>query len=423
MINADISTPSAPAAREGVIPLLKSDLIAAQLAEPGLREEEREPFRRFARLLGAVLHYEYFDELERLRETYFQFNPDADPAPSADAAARDQAYRNLVDEFIRVVERANFIEVSHAEIARAFAERAMVRVKIAVPVEDFREVRIFRRGRHRETIEVPFLFGLRRRPREVEVFDDVVLMAATKPTAAPARNRREPHKIRPGAVLFKYFRHIASADLNALFPNARVVMSLADQLTLGVPAVFGGIPILIKIASTATVLFLVLGFYLGIAGTIRDDDLKQALAALSGVAALGAFMLRQWGNFHRQSLAHQKQLTDNIYYRNLNNNSGIFDYLVGEAEEQEWKEALLAYYALFTARMPLSRAELDAEIEAFLARRLKAAVDFQIDDALDKLTRFGLIRDDGGRLSVPPLAEAMTRLDRVWDGYFAPEAN
>ena len=53
--------------------------------------------------------------------------------------------------------------------------------------------------------------------------------------------------------------------------------------------------------------------------------MEQALAALSGLFALGAFLLRQWGNFHRQSLIHQKQVTDNIYYRNVNNNSGIFN--------------------------------------------------------------------------------------------------
>ena len=126
-------------------------------------------------------------------------------------------------------------------------------------------------------------------------------------------------------------------------------MSLSDQLMLGVPAIFGGIPILIKLASTLVILFLVAGFYLGVNGTLGDNDLEQALAALSGLFALGAFLLRQWGNFHRQSLIHQKQLTDNIYYRNINNNSGIFSYLIGEAEEQEWKEALLAYYCLITA--------------------------------------------------------------------------
>ena len=70
-------------------------------------------------------------------------------------------------------------------------------------------------------------------------------------------------KLRPGAVLLKYFHNIASADLNALFPDVRVVMSWRDQLMLGVPALIGGVPILLKLASTVTVLFLIAGFYLG----------------------------------------------------------------------------------------------------------------------------------------------------------------
>ena len=170
-------------------------------------------------------------------------------------------------------------------------------------------------------------------------------MHAAGPASRASASGAARQQIRGGAVLFKYFRHIARGDLEALFPNVRVVMSLCDQLTLGVPALVGGVPILIKLASTLTVLFVVAGFYLGLIGTLRDNDTEQALAAICGLFALGAFVLRQWGNFHRQSLIHQKQLTDNIYYRNVNNNSGIFTYLIGEAEDQDWKEALLAYHA------------------------------------------------------------------------------
>ena len=87
----------------------------------------------------------------------------------------------MSDEFVRVLTDANFIEVSHEEITKAFGERARVRVKIKAPVEDYRDVRMFRRGHHMETIQVPAWFGLRRRPLQIMVYDDVVLMVATKP--------------------------------------------------------------------------------------------------------------------------------------------------------------------------------------------------------------------------------------------------
>ena len=422
---------AAPEQRDRVIPLRKSDIIDALIAEGRLDEADQARFRQLARMLGAILHYEYLGELERLRETYFYFDPEIDPHEFGSAKDLGAAYQALNDEFVRVLTDANFIEVSHAEISQAFAEGARVRVKIKAPVEDYRDVRMFRRGHHMETIKVPAWFGLRKRPLEIMVYDDVVLMVATKPagmTPDEARRalssaRRGGQKVRSGAVLFKYFRHIARADLKALFPNVRVVRSLMDHLTLGVPAILGGVPILIKLASTMTVLFLVAGFYLGLAGTIQDKDTEQALAALSGLLALGAFALRQWGNFHRQSLIHQKQLTDNVYYRNINNNSGIFTYLIGEAEDQDWKEVLLAYYGLLTEAGPVTRDLLDKRIEELLARAIGVAADFDVDHALTRLRGYDLVIETDGGFMAAPLSDALARLDREWKGLLGAAAS
>jgi hypothetical protein len=413
----------APARRDRVIPVRKSDMIGGLVAEGRLDDGQRIRLGQFARMLGAIFHYQYFEELDRLREAYFHFDPEVDPQACGSTKDLEAAYRNLCEEFVRILTDANFIEITHDEITRAFAERTLVRVTIKAPLEDYRCVRMFRRGHHTETIDVPFWFGLRRRPLQVEVYDDVVLMVAARPDGtAPAdarkvraRAKRDRRKIRSGAVLFKYFRHIARADLKALFPNVRVVMSLTDHVTLGVPAIVGGVPILIKLASTVTVLFLVAGFYLGLTGTIGDHDTERALAALSGLLALGAFLLRQWGNFHRQSLIHQKELTDNIYYRNVNNNSGIFNYIIGEAEEQDWKEALLAYYGLLTAAAPLTRETLGARITELLARVFGVSTDFETDDALARLKRLDLLGETDGRFSVLALPDALARLEKEWE--------
>jgi Protein of unknown function (DUF3754) len=421
---------AAPDKRDRVIPLRKSDIIDGLIAEGRLDEADQARFRQLARMLGAILHYEYLEELDRLRETYFYFDPEIDPHEFGSAKDLNAAYQELSDEFVRVLTDANFIEVSHEEITKAFAEGARVRVKIKAPVEDYRDVRMFRRGSHMETIKVPAWFGLRRRPLEIKVYDDVVLMVATKPEGMDAAHnrlallsaRRGGQKVRNGAVLLKYFRHIARADLKALFPNVRVVRSLIDHLTLGVPALLGGVPILVKLASTMTVLFLVAGFYLGLSGTIHDKDMEQALAALSGLLALGAFLLRQWGNFHRQSLIHQKQVTDNIYYRNVNNNSGIFNYIIGEAEEQDWKETLLTYYGLLTATAPLTRDELGGRIETLMTDLFGLQIAFAVDDGLAKLRGLDLLEESDGRLAAPPLPDALVRLETAWSRLLRSDA-
>ncbi|BAM87823.1 conserved hypothetical protein [Bradyrhizobium oligotrophicum S58] len=374
-------------------------------------------------MLGAILHHQYFDELDRFRDAYVDFDPEVPVGRHRSPGDLDAAYRGLTDEVVRVLSEANFVEISHEEIERAFAEHALVRVKLKAPISDYRDVRMFRRGTHQETIEVPMLYGLRRRSQEIEVYDDIVLMVATKPDEPKKRKAaawRGRNKIRGGAVLFKYFRHIARFDLEALLPNVRVVMGLREQLTLGVPALVGGVPILLKLASTLTVLFIVAGFYLGLSGTVHDNDTEQALAALSGIFALGAFILRQWGNFHRQSLIHQKQVTDNIYFRNVNNNSGIFNYLIGEAEDQDWKEAMLAYGGLLLASVPLSRAALGGHVEELLQQMFGLGRAFNVDEALLRLREFGLVSGGDDALTALPLPEAIAQLDRVWASALRP---
>ena len=60
-----------------------------------------------------------------------------------------------------VLKGANFVEVPHEEIERAHRESVAVTVEIEAALDDFRDVRFFRRGHHQETFEIPRWFGLR----------------------------------------------------------------------------------------------------------------------------------------------------------------------------------------------------------------------------------------------------------------------
>jgi hypothetical protein len=409
--------------RDQFIPVRKCDITDALIEHGQLTSESsKSQFRQVCRMLGAIFHYEYFERLELLRRDYYYFDPEHNPPSRFDAAALDHAYGELMESFSAVLKGANFVEVSHEHVQQEHRESALVRVTLRAPIEQFREVRFFRRGHHMETFEIPRWFGLRRRKVEATVHDDVVLMVAMKSEAnLDSRTRRRlrgQRRCRPGAVLIKYFRNIASADLNALFPNVEVVMSRFDKIFLGVPALAGSVPILLNLWSTVTVLFLVIGAYLGISGAVEESQLKTALAGISGLVALGGFVMRQWTKYQRQSLKYQKVLTDNVYYRNINNNAGIFDYIIGAAEEQECKEAFLAYYFLSTAASPPTEDELDKRIEQWLKDTFAVDIDFEVDDALAKLERLGLLKHDGERLTVRPPHEALERLDYEWDNYF-----
>jgi len=406
--------------RDQYIPLRKADIIAAILADGGLHGEETDDFRVLARMLASIFHYEYHARLEALRDAYFFFQPDRE-APALAPGQRAQAYAELTSAFAQIMLAANFVEVTREEIAEAERTEALIHVQTKTTAEDFAEVRFFRRGRRRETGVRRTWWGLRKTQVEFDVYDNVIVFIALKDTLSPRHSRRG--QLKPGSVIIKYFRDIPKPDLNMLFPNVKVVMSLVDKLVIGVPALAGGIPILINLIPAFAVLLAVASAYLGYEGAVEDDAMKQALAALGALAALAGFVMRQKMKYDRQSLKYQKDLTEHVYFRNVNNNAGIFDYIIGAAEEQETKEAFLAYYALHAAHAPLARDELDRAIEVWLKSRFGLDVDFEIGDALAKLERLGLLREEGGGLRVIGLKDALAVLDARWDGFydFAPQ--
>jgi hypothetical protein len=412
--------------RDRFIPVRKTDILDALIERGRLRGGEAEKFRRLARLLGAVYHYEYFDRLEMLRNDYFYFNPDLPHDMPVDPAMLARAHDEMVATLVGVLREADFVEVAPDDLARSHRERHALKVEIAIPAGDYREVRFFRRGHHRARVEIAEWFGWRKREVDVDVYDHLVLMVMVKPEReiASARLRRHLAKsrLRPGTILIKYFRDVVRGDLNMLYPDVRVVLSLFDKLSLGLPGIAGGIPILLKLLPAVSVLLVVIAAYLGVSGTVHEDDTKQALAAVSALVALGGYLTRQWLKYQRQSLKYQKEISDNVYFRNINNNAGALDYIVGSAEEQECKEAFLAYYFLATAAAPLTQSALEGEVESWLKEKFGIAALFEVTEALAKLQRLELLRRDGDKIEVLPLDDALQVLVRRWSEFFPVRA-
>jgi hypothetical protein len=130
--------------------------------------------------------------------------------------------------------------------------------------------------------------------------------------------------------------------------------------------------------------------------------------------------MRQFNNFKNRKILFMKALSENLYYRNLDNDAGVFHHLLDAAEEAEVIEALLAYHFLRAADTPLTIDELDHRVEQWFSQRWQAEFDFEVDDGLDKLRELELVTTtpDGKYLPVP-IDEALRRLDRLWDNAYA----
>lgn len=407
---------------ERFIPFRKTSVV--QMCADEVPEPERESFEAFTELLASLLHHEFRGRLEALKDAYHPFNPDADTRTVVELSAdeRKSAQEKLVGELSELAEAANFERIGTDDLNRAFEEESLMKVKLVADFDDFEQVLFYRRGEHHTEEQVKHLFGLRRRTIEFINYAKVLVYVKFKDAAhfEAAGKKVDGLPFKPESTIIKLFQDVPRADLEMLFPNARVRMRGIDKLLIGVPAVISGIIIIVtKLVAALLPLLLLAGFWLGVRHDPVQLDQGKLIGIAAGLAAFGGYVARQIGTFKNRKISFMKALSENLYFRNLDNDAGVFHHLLDSAEEEEVKEAVLAYHFLRTADAPLTEAELDERIEQWFAAKWDAVFDFEVDDGVGKLRRMRLVEEDSqGRLRAVELDEAKRRLDETWDNLF-----
>ncbi len=440
--------------REHFIPFSRADVVAACLADPRWSPAERVELTGLCGILASTFHFEFHERLEELKALYAPFNPDADTRPPSSAPGAtlggegDVGARRarLSAALAALLERGNYRRLSQAELDRALAEESDFGVRVFTDLTDFAELAFFVRGRRTESTVRKRL--LRKPvPVSLQAYERVVLFARFQDAAHFAAQERKDLPWVPGSTILKLFRHVPCVDLEMLLPNVDVRMRPMDRAMLGVPAVLGGLVVMLtKLSASLLFLFGLCAFWLGFRKDKVEVGTEQLVALGLGCFALAVHFFKIFSNYKNRRIKFMKALSDSLYFRNLDNNAGVFHRLVDEAEEEETKEAVLAYCFLLRAQVEqgatpdgghaatgragaagrsgfalsgLTEAELDARVEAWFAERHGVELDFEVDDALVKLTRFGLVSADAdGRLRAVPIVEAQRLLDERWDNAF-----
>ncbi len=416
---AATAAPAEPGERRlRFIPFRRRDVVEMCVRD-GRLGQDVDAFRQLARMLEQVFHYEFHRVVEALKCAYAGVDPDADTRqPDFEASDDGPPFVELLDGLL---EKANYERISEAELNQALTESSLFKIRLQVDFDDFAEVSLFARGESRRTETLKTWFGLRRREIEFTNYERVVVYLRMRDDFV--RDKNDFATCRAGATLLKLFRNVPRADLEMLFPNTQVRMRLTDKLLIGVPAVVsGGIVLSTKLGASLILLGSLIGFWLGMHNRPIALDQASMMVLAAGAAALVGYLWKQFNNFKNRKLRFMQALSQNLYFKNLDNNAGVFHRIVDDAEEEETKEAVLAYYFLLQSPRPLARADLDAAVEAWFESRWQTPIDFEIDDALAKLVSLGLVETADDELRAVPLDEAIRRLDRRWDDYFVPDA-
>ncbi len=401
--------------RQHFIPFRMVDTVRLCLARDGLSEADEQRFRRVCLLLNRYYHLHFHEQLTILKECYAPFNPDADTLPIGTCSSREikERQKQLVDILSGVVSAANFKIVTQADLDHAFEEESLFNIRLEVDFNDFEQILFYRRGESRRKVEVKTWFGLRSKSVEFINYDRVLIYVKFKEASFFKDRKIEDLFFKPGSTMIKLFRNIPRADLEMLFPNTVVAMKVRDKIMIGVPAAISGTLVLVtKLGSTLVLLGALLAFWLGASDKPVLIDQAALLALAAGVGALGAYLWKQFSSFKNRKIRFMKTLADNLYFKNLDNNAGVFHRLVDAAEESECKEALLAYYYLLASSDGLTEEELDLAIEQWLAEYGARNVDFEIDDALRKLLELGLVVRVGAKLHAVQLDQAIEQMEK-----------
>jgi hypothetical protein len=398
------------------IPYRRQDIVEMCLMDSKL-DNDAEAFRQLSYMLDQIFHFEFHQVIEALKNTYADIDPDADTRqPGIDAPGNTQSFVSLLDGLL---EKANYERVTESDLNWALTESSLFKIRLHVDFDDFSEVSLFARGQSIRIETIASWFGLRSKTIEFVNYDRVVVYLRIRDDFE--RSKLDSDLCRAGATLLKLFRNVPRADLEMLFPNTRVRMRLMDKLLIGIPAVVsGGIVLTTKLGASLVLLGSLFGYWLGVRSQPVELNQAAVVALLAGAAALGGYFWKQFNNFKNRKIRFMQALTQNLYFKNLDNNAGVFHRLANDAEEEESKEAILAYYFLLVSSEPLTRSELDREIEHWFDSRWNCELDFEIDDALHKLLALGLVEKSGDSLIAVPIEAGIRILDQRWDNYFVP---
>ena len=400
--NGDSAPGEAPT--DHFIPLRKQQLVRLLVEDTSLHNGDVQQFEQLCRLLSATIHYQYHEWLETLKDLYAPFNPDA--VTWEPEALTDEQGRTLIpalfERFMAVLQRANYRQLSRAEIEQAigiasdwgvrlhvdFAVFERLEVYVRGDVTDCRTRRSWRTRYQQETVDVP-------------IYQRLVVIFQLRHKQL-SRNQTSPMP-----VYVKVFKNIPKADLDMLLPGTRVAMSMLDRGKILLPTITGISIAVLKIVKGALLLA-----FAGVYGI---------LAVLGLVGGTIGYGVKSFLGYLRTKEKYQLNLTRSLYYQNLDNNAGVICRVLDEAEEQELVESLLAYALLLwkAGETGWTAEQLDQEAERYLSAVLHRDVDFEVHDALDKLERFGCVgKTTVDRWHAKPIEMVLRGLDLAWDNYF-----
>jgi hypothetical protein len=389
--------PFATTERERVIPVRVGDLVRQVLADPSLTPSDRLQLERLSRILYALIDHQFLGWYRSLKDRYAPLDPDCEwvALPDGTMPLSDKSDERFLGAFETAVLRANFKRLESDEVRKAIEAPNERGVNYVPDFGIFEHLKVYVRGRTmvKRTVR-NFRTFFRRRTVELEAFKRMIVAikfnSSRKLDAFAVTN----------VVYLRLFKDVPFVDMEMHLPEqgTRVRMRGIDKAQIASPLVVG----------LPTLAFKLLKL------TLLSPTVVGGLLFAPISIGINSFF-----GFQRAKQRHLHHMIRNLYYLTLSNNSGVINWVIDAAVEEEFKEALLAYSTLRRHQRDgeawTDRA-IDREVEAYLNELTNLTFDFDVQDALEKLVRFGIVEKESHRgYHALSLETALARLDEQWD--------
>ena len=339
---------------------------------------EAKDLEQFSTSLRAVIHQSFYAKIMATKENYKYFNPDRDTININESL--DTELKRYETEFnkemISLLNDANYEQLTQEELNKAINEKSPYGVEVSVDLSEFEYIELFFRGSaiKREKIRNIKTLYLKKEEVSTKIYKRLFILFKLKDDSKK--------------VYLKLFKNIPSNDLEMLFPNTKVKMTLFDKLKLAVTGGGGTIGGAITLVGKIAVLV-------------------DPISILIAIAAFVGILWRQITSVFNNRVKYMAKLAQNLYFYNLDNNAGVISYLADMAENEEAKEAFLAYLFLLESHDNMTLQQLDKKVEEYVQSVYKIPMDFEIDDAMNKLEKLQLVRKTEGLYEALPIKEAL----------------
>ena len=379
------------------VPFSRKSLDALLLSNYGAHDPKRLQWSRFLDALSRVQRAQISWNWDLLSELYEPFDPDQTYlAESHETDQRDAQERLeiFVRQFEDSIQRANFQAIEFDVVQHAVRTRNDQKLQYEPNFQVFDELRVYGRGLC--TVERPrrsWRKGFRTEFRKHAAWHRLIVMVKFRETAELGP------LIKPDRVYLRLFKEVAFRELEMHLPEqaTKLRMPLLDRFSIASPILLGAPTLALKIFTAASWLNPV------VLGTVLTGSVSSGWKSFAG--------------FRNARLKHTHQMISNLFYLTQANNRQCLTRVLEMAWEQETMEAALAFKILHDAadrNEPMDAARLDAAVERFVEQNRHVRLDFQDQDALDKLKRLGLVRQNGNLLEVVPLDEGRQKLRDLW---------